>query len=126
MLTRLDGEIRALETRIVRERRALRELTADCGATLRDRAVSPKSLVAIAAIGFVAAELLHPARALRHGGKTGLFAAVVGAVIPLLRSRYGLWAISQLIQRWRAHQAASRYPAYPPDFELPRGPVTPP
>ena len=126
MLTRLDGEIRELEARIVRERRALRELTADCSATLRDRAVSPKSLAAIAAIGFFAAELLHPARALRRGGKTGLLAAVVGAVIPLLRSRYGLWAISQIIQRWRAHRAARQYPVYPPDFELPRGPVSPP
>jgi hypothetical protein len=126
MLAQLDGEIREVEARIVRERDALVELATDYGVTLRDRAVSAKSLAAIAAVGFAVAELLHPARAARPAKNAGLLAAVVGAVIPLARTRYGMWALAQMVQRWRAHRAVRDYPPQPADFELPRGPVTPP
>ena len=115
MLTRLDGEIRELEARIVRERRALRELTADCSATLRDRAVSPKSLAAIAAVGFFAAELLHPARALRRGGKTGLLAAVVerrNSAAPL-----AVWLMGDLTD----HPTVARPPRCPSILGLSAG-----
>jgi hypothetical protein len=96
-MSRLDEEIRAVEARIARGRTGLATLMGDCEETARDAVAAPKSLLAVAALGFALGEMLRPARAAppRSRGVKGLLA---GAALALIRARYGSpWALARRI-----------------------------
>lgn len=104
----LDDEIRAVEARIARKRDGMAELLDDYGETARDKMTAPRSLLAVAAVGFVLGEVLHPRRRPAPTRSRGVRAIVAGAAMGLLRARYGSpWAL--LAQRVLA-QGAHRGP----------------
>ena len=53
MMTKFDDEIQEVEARLVRERAALVHQAEDLGHTAREAAVSPKGLLAAAAVAFM-------------------------------------------------------------------------
>jgi hypothetical protein len=92
----LDDEIRAVEARIARERHGLAALLQDCGETARDAVAAPKSLLAVAMLGFVLGEALRPARPAAPPRRRGLGGFLTGAALALIRARYGSpWALSR-------------------------------
>jgi hypothetical protein len=112
----LDQEIRAVETRIARERDGMVELLDDCGETARDKMTAPRSLLAVAAVGFVLGEVLHPRRRVAPARIRGLGAIVAGVAMGLLQARYGSpWALlaqrvlSQGARRGPRTEARPRY-----------------
>lgn len=118
-MSRLDEEIRAVEARIARERTGLATLIDDCEETARDTVAAPKSLFAVAALGFALGEMLRPARAApaRSRGVKGLLA---GAALALIRARYGSpWVLARRI--W---SEAPPRPAAPVAWQPTRGAVS--
>ncbi|MCC6534760.1 MAG: hypothetical protein IT531_19620 [Burkholderiales bacterium] len=113
MITRYDEEIHEVEDRIARERAALVEQAEDLGHTAVDAAVSPKGLLAAAAVGFVLGEMLKPRRpasaaasSTRKLGWTGLLGS---AALALLKSQYGSpLALSRSAWNYAAAQRARR------------------
>ena len=92
----LDDEIRAVESRIARERRGLAALLEDCRETARDAVAAPKNLLAVAGLGFVLGEVLRPGRPASPARKRGLGGVLAGAAIALIRARYGSpWALGR-------------------------------
>lgn len=101
----LDDEIRAVELRIARERSALALLGEDWARTVRDAAVSGKSLVAVAAFGFVLGEVLRPTKPAGRVRKLGFGGMLAGVAFSAFRARYGSpWAIAEMA--WRAWRSA--------------------
>lgn len=111
-LSEIDREIQQLEQRIADDRAQFVSAIHDCSHSVRETVSSPKSLLAVAAVGFVAGKLLfrpgkskaevkeqqQPSKA---GGALGLLAAGLS----LLRPGYGAggmarWAAQQLWE-WR-------------------------
>jgi hypothetical protein len=91
-----DDDIRAVESRIARERHALAALLEDCGQTARDAVAAPKNLLAVAGLGFVLGEVLRPGRSASLARKRGLGGLLAGAAIALIRARYGSpWALGR-------------------------------
>jgi hypothetical protein len=115
----LDQEIQAVEARIGRGREGVAALAADWCATLRDVVVSGKSLLGVAALGFVLGEALRPAKGGGVTRKLGLGGMLIGLAGSLLRARYGTpWALGELALRgWRGATArgAARSPSHPTD-----------
>ncbi len=118
-MTPLDDEIRIVERRIAREREGVAALADDWCATLRDAVVSGKSLLGVAALGFVLGEALRPAKAGGATRKLGLGGMLIGLTASLLRARYGTpWALGELALRgWRGAtgRGAPRPPSHPSD-----------
>jgi hypothetical protein len=96
----LDEEIRTVELRISRGRDGVGALAADWGATLRNALVSGKSLLGVAALGFVLGEVLRPAKGGGATRKLGLGGMLIGLAASLLRARYGTpWALAEFALR---------------------------
>lgn len=119
-LSGLDKEIQQLERRIADDRAAFVSALSDCGQSVRETVSSPKSLLAVAAIGFVAGKLLFgsgktkaekqpPQQPSKAGGALGLLAAGLS----LMQPGYGAggiarWAAQQLWERRKKKQPAAR------------------
>lgn len=146
MKTHYDDEIREVERRLARERRALAEEAHLLAIRARDAAASPKGLLAALVIGYVLGELTAPRR--RHTReaaaattkKVGLGGLIGSAALAYVRSQYGspvmlarrAWDYYQSTQR--ARRAATdrsyagpvrRYTAPPSASTAPGAPSTP-
>ena len=116
MMTKFDEEIQEVEARLAREREALVHQAEDLGQTARDAAISPKGLMAAAAVGFMLGELTRPRRSHVHANasssaprKLGFGGIIGGAALALLRSRYGSpAALSRAAWEFAAAQRARR------------------
>jgi hypothetical protein len=118
----IDDDIRAVEERIARGRNGLAALAEDCEETARDVVASPKSLLAVAAVGFVLGEALHGSPRSARGRKAGWAGMLLGAGVALLRARYGNpWSLVELVLSRAAERDRARAgPLYP------RSPAAPP
>ena len=111
----IDDDIRAVEERIARERNGLAALAEDCQETARDVVASPKSLLAVAAVGFMLGEALHRSPRSRRSRSAGFAGMLLGAGAALLRARYGSpWSLAEAILSRAAERNRARAgPLYP-------------
>ena len=112
-LSQLDEEIRQIETRIELDRLALEEAVTGCTNSLRDTVASPKTLLALAGIGYVMGKLMFgrkaPAAAAPKAGMLGLLTGVAGTALSLMQPRFGIGSIA----RWAASRAFAPRDATP-------------
>lgn len=111
MMGQLESEIREVEARIARERSAMALAVDDCVVSARNAVVSPQSLLAVAAVGFVIGSLSKRQAAPAPAGKHGLAPIVGSLAVSLLRAQYGSpWALAQSILQRRRSRAAAATP----------------
>ena len=109
-LHEIDSEIREIETRIAAERLALQDAVTGCTNSLRDTVSSPKTLIALAGIGFAMGKLMfgrkHPEPQLpqKKTGVLGLLTGVAGTALGFMQPKFGVGTIA----RWAAAKAFSR------------------
>lgn len=93
MMDRYDDEIRDLEERLMREREALLHQAEDLTDRARALAVSPKGLLAAAAVGFLLGELSRPGRRPHRQDsvprKLGVGGILGGMALTLIKAQYG-------------------------------------
>jgi hypothetical protein len=126
-LSELDREIHQLEERIADDRAQFMSALSECGHSVRETVSSPKSLLAVAAVGFVAGKLLfrpdRPTSARekkehRQQSKTGGALGLLAAGLSLLQPGYGpggmaRWAAQQLWEWRRKKQPRARTQTVP-------------
>ena len=112
-LHELDAEIGEIESRIAVERLALDDAINGCTNSLRNTVSSPKTLLALAGIGFAMGKLMFGrkaepvATAAPKAGVLGLLTGVAGTALSLMRPGFGVGTIA----RWAASKAfASKRP----------------
>jgi hypothetical protein len=109
-LRELDSEIAEIEARIAAERLALEDAVTGCTNSLRDTVASPKTLLALAGIGFAMGKLMFgrkqpdPAPVAKKAGVLGLLTGVAGTALGLIQPKFGVGSIA----RWAASKALSR------------------
>jgi len=104
-----DDDIRAVEQRVARGRNGLAALAENCEETARDAIASPKTLLAVAAAGYMLGEMLRPSRRSAPTRKAGLAGMLLGAAVALVRARYGNpWSLAELAWSRRASRAIAR------------------
>ena len=114
MMTKFDEEIHEVEARLAREREELVHQAEDLGQTAREAAISPKGLIAAAAVGFMVGELTksrrHPRTAAPPAArKMGIGGLLGGAALAFLKARYGSpAALSRAAWEYAAAQRARR------------------
>jgi hypothetical protein len=112
-LNELDQEIREIETRIALERLALDDAVSGCTNSLRDTVSSPKTLLALAGIGFVLGKLMFGKKAQQQvvtpqkAGLLGLLTGLAGTAMTLMQPGFGVGSIA----RWAAQRAFAKKPA---------------
>ena len=119
----IDEEIREVETRIALERIALEDAVTGCTNSLRNTVTSPKTLLALAGIGYTMgkfmfgrkAEVAAPPPAAQKAGVLGLLTGVAGTAISLMRPGSGVgavarWAVGRAFARRKAPKAAKAAP----------------
>lgn len=112
MMAGLDHEIRAVETRIARERIVLAALINECEETARDTIAAPGNLLAVVALGFALGKALRPVPAAAPARKHGLKGLLAGAAFALVRARYGSpWGLARRL--WTGASPRARGPWYP-------------
>ncbi|MGE5523896.1 MAG: hypothetical protein ACM3SS_09270 [Rhodospirillaceae bacterium] len=131
-LSELDREIRQLEQRIADDRAKFVSALSDCGQSVRETVSSPKSLLAVAAVGFVAGKFLFrpgkskaEKKAEQRASKTGGVLGLVAAGLSLLQPGYGAggvarWAAQQFWEYRKKKQPAARRTGAPA-ATVPRG-----
>lgn len=118
-LSGLDREIQQLEQRIADDRAAFVTALSECGHSVRETVSSPKSLLVVAAVGFVAGKLLFRPRKTKvvrvvpEPSKTGGLLGLLAAGLSLMQPGYGAggvarWAAQQLWERRKKKQPAGR------------------
>ena len=123
-LHELDSEIAQIEARIAAERLALDDAISGCTNSLRDTVASPKTLLALAGIGFTMGKLMFgrkrpepaaaPAAKTAGAGILGLLTGVAGTAISMMQPRYGMGSVARwAAQRYFAQRAAARAKAAP-------------
>jgi hypothetical protein len=109
-LNELDAEIGEIESRIAVERLALDDAINGCTNSLRNTVSSPKTLLALAGIGFVMGKLMFgrkPQAAVAttvvtpKSGLLGLLTGVAGTAFSLMQPSSGIGSIA----RWAASKA---------------------
>jgi hypothetical protein len=117
MITKFDEEIHEVEERLAREREALVHQAEDLGHTAREAAISPKGLLAAAAVGFMLGELTRarrtPHAAVHANGQAsrtlGLGGLLGGTALALIKAKYGSpGALSRAAWEFAAAQRARR------------------
>lgn len=105
----LDDEIREVEARIALERVALDDAVSGCTNSLRNTVTSPKTLLALAGVGYAMGKLMFgrkaaaPAATPQKAGMLGLLTGVAGTAISLMRPGFGVGTLA----RWAAARAFS-------------------
>ncbi|MGZ5177548.1 MAG: hypothetical protein ACXWIS_25155, partial [Burkholderiales bacterium] len=103
-LHELDQEIDEIEARIAAERLALEDAVTGCTNSLRDTVASPKTLLALAGIGFAMGKLMfgrkqpEPHPAAKKAGILGMLTGVAGTALGLMQPKFGVGSIA----RWAA------------------------
>ena len=120
-MSKYDEEIREVESRLEREREALRIQAQDLRSTARRVVASPKGLLAAAVVGFVFGELTSPRRRRRGGRETreqgaqpaptakalGIGGILGSAALTFVRQRYGSpWVLAN--RAWHYYQMQKR------------------
>jgi hypothetical protein len=118
-MTKYDDEIREVESRLEREREALRVQAQDLTSTARRVVASPKGLLAAAVVGFLFGELTAPRRRRRSGHETrqqgvqpaakalGIGGILGSAALTFARQRYGSpWVLAN--RAWHYYQMQKR------------------
>jgi hypothetical protein len=114
-LRELDAEIAEIEARIAAERLALEDAISGCTNSLRDTVASPKTLLALAGIGYAMGKLMfgrkQPERAqpAKRAGVLGMLVGVAGTAISLMQPKFGVGSIA----RWAASRAFASRSAKP-------------
>jgi hypothetical protein len=114
-LHELDQEISEIEARIAAERLALEDAVTGCTNSLRDTVASPKTLLALAGIGFAMGKLMfgrkqpEPQQVAKKAGILGMLTGVAGTALGLMQPKFGVGSIA----RWAASRAFSARPAKP-------------
>jgi hypothetical protein len=138
-LHELDSEIAQIEARIAAERIALDDAISGCTNNLRDTVASPKTLLALAGIGFTMGKLMFgrkrpqpaatPAVKTAGAGLLGLLTGVAGTALSMMQSR-GMSSVARwAAQRYFAQRAAARAtsaPARTSNAAQPAGSAVPP
>ena len=121
-LHELDAEIGEIESRIAVERLALDDAINGCTNSLRNTVSSPKTLLALAGIGFAMGKLMFgrkPAApaptAAPKAGVLGLLTGVAGTALSLMRPGFGVGSIA----RWAASRAFAPKQAKPRAAPIP-------
>ena len=115
-LHELDAEIAEIEARIAVERLALDEAVSGCTNSLRDTVASPKTLLALAGIGFAMGKLMfgrrapQPEPAAKKAGLLGMLTGVAGTALGLMQPKFGVGSIA----RWAASRALKSRQSKPP------------
>lgn len=109
-LNAIDEEIRQLEERIARDRAAFVAAVNECGHRARETASSPKALLAVAALGFVAGKIIfRPAAKAKRAqkqaeraqpSKLGGLLGLAASALTLMQPSSGTGGIA----RWAAQQ----------------------
>lgn len=108
-LHELDQEISEIEARIAAERLALEDAVTGCTNSLRDTVASPKTLLALAGIGFAMGKLMfgrkqpESQQVARKAGILGMLTGVAGTALGLMQPKFGVGSIA----RWAASRAFS-------------------
>jgi hypothetical protein len=119
-MTKYDDEIREVESRLERERAALRVQAQELTSTARRAVASRKALLAAAVVGFVFGELTAPPRRRRGGGHEtrhqgvqpaakarGIGGILGSAALTFVRQRYGSpWVLAN--RAWHYYQMQKR------------------
>jgi hypothetical protein len=107
-LHELDAEIGEIESRIAVERLALDDAINGCTNSLRNTVSSPKTLLALAGIGFAMGKLMFGRKAepvatsaVPKAGMLGVLTGVAGTALSLMRPGFGVGTIA----RWAASKA---------------------
>ena len=115
-VSHLDEEIRQVENRIALERIALDDAIAACTNSLRVTVASPKTLLALAGIGFVIGKLMFGRKAPpqqvvvpQKTGLLGLLTGLAGTAVSLMQP-----GLVGSIARWAATKAFEEKPAARP------------
>lgn len=117
-LHELDSEIAQIEARIAAERLALDDAISGCTNNLRDTVASPKTLLALAGVGFTMGKLMFgrkrpqpaatPAVKTAGAGVLGLLTGVAGTALSMMQSR-GMSSVARwAADRYFAQRAAAR------------------
>jgi hypothetical protein len=136
-LRELDSEIAEIEARIAAERLALEDAVTGCTNSLRDTVASPKTLLALAGIGFAMGKLMFgrkqpdPAPVAKKAGVLGLLSGVAGTALGLIQPKFGVgsiarWAASKALSRQRRPKPTTSGVRGSPDRTAPLRPVTAP
>ncbi|HEY0335817.1 MAG TPA: hypothetical protein VGC70_00640 [Burkholderiales bacterium] len=136
-LRELDSEIAEIEARIAAERLALEDAVTGCTNSLRDTVASPKTLLALAGIGFAMGKLMFgrkqpdPAPVAKKAGVLGLLTGVAGTALGLIQPKFGVgsiarWAASKALSRQRRPKPTTSGVRGSPDRTAPLRPVTAP
>jgi hypothetical protein len=121
-LHELDAEIAEIEARIAAERLALEDAVTGCTNSLRDTVASPKTLLALAGIGFAMGKLMfgrkqpEPAPVAKKVGVLGMLTGVAGTALGLMQPKFGVGSIA----RWAASKAFASRKSKPSANATPR------
>jgi hypothetical protein len=133
-----DQELEDIEKRIALERLTLEQAVIGCKNSLRETVSSPKTLLALAGVGFVVGKLMFGKKAPpqqqlvtpKKAGALGLITGLAGSVVSSLVQP----ALSGTIARWAAQRAfgtgplsggpAARHAVTPTNAVAPGGRVT--
>jgi hypothetical protein len=106
-LSEQDKELQQIETRIALERLALDDAVIGCTNSLRETVSSPKTLLAIAGVGFVIGKLMFGKKAPpqqvvipQKAGVLGILTGLAGTAVSLMQP-----GLSGTIARWAAQKA---------------------
>jgi hypothetical protein len=130
-LSGLDAEIAEVEARIAAERVALDDAISGCTNSLRDTVASPKTLLALAGVGFAMGKMMFgrkeaaptAAPEAKKAGLLGLLTGVAGTAMGLMNPKFGVGSIAKwaATKAWARHQAGKKKgaaplarPAHPP------------
>lgn len=110
----LDAEINALERRIAADRDALDRAVLGCRDSVRTVVSSPKTLLAVAGLGFAVGKVLFR-RESRHEerkARTGWLGLLAGTAVSLMQPKFGMgtvvrWALQRVFQDRSAGQVRS-------------------
>jgi hypothetical protein len=121
-----DQELQEIENRIALERLALDDAVKGCTNTLRETVSSPKTLLALAGIGFMIGKMMFgkkaPAQQVvlpQKTGALGILTGLAGTAVSLMQPGLG-----GSIARWAAQKAFGSKPAAAGPTRV-RHPVTP-
>jgi hypothetical protein len=122
-LHELDQEIVEIEARIAAERLALEDAVTGCTNSLRDTVASPKTLLALAGIGFAMGKLMFGRKqpesqaVAKKAGILGVLTGIAGTALGLMQPKFGVGSIA----RWAASRAfAGRQAEAAPTRSQPR------
>src|SRR5688572_24206451 len=97
----IDAEIGEIEARIAAERITLDQAVTGCTNSLRDTVASPKTLLALAGMGYAMGKLMfgrsskpEPETA-KKAGLLGMLTGVAGTAIGLMQPKFGVGTVAK-------------------------------